>query len=147
VPPGIAEAAAIDYAKTISVATGAGLVVDAKRVPVTQPLVHSIAVKSARENTHRHGSIYPEFKAALRAAANGPVKFYIGIRISGAESQAGASKLHRAEFISRNVFRYSPERRVAHRSGCRWEFGRKKRARSTTPTVRYTEDFSAPPQE
>jgi hypothetical protein len=93
VPHGIAEAAAIDYAKTISVAAGAGLVVaygfGAKRVPVTQPLVHGIANKSARENTRRHGSIYSEFKAALRAAANGPVKFYVGIRIGGAERQTG----------------------------------------------------------
>ena len=93
VPHGIAEPAAIDYASTISAATGAGLVVaygfGAKRVPVTQPLIHGIAFKSTRENTRRGGSIYPEFKAALRTAANGPVKFYVGIRISGAESQAG----------------------------------------------------------
>jgi len=42
----------------------------AKRVPLTQPLVHGIAFKSTRENSRR-GSIYPEFKAALRTAANG----------------------------------------------------------------------------
>ena len=93
VPHGIAEAAAIDYASTISAATGAGLVVaygfGAKRVPVTQPLIHGIAFKSTRENTRRGGSIYSEFKDTLRAAANGPVKLYVGIRIAGAESQAG----------------------------------------------------------
>ena len=106
VPHGIAEPAAIDYAKTISVATGAGLVVaygfGSKRVPVTQPLVQGIAFKSTRENTRRGGSIYPEFKDTLRAAANGPVKFYVGIASAVLRARRGASKLHRAGSLLRN---------------------------------------------
>ena len=74
----------------------------AKRVPLTQPLVHGIALRSAREDSRRGGSIYPEFKAALRIAANGPVKFYVGIRSPVLTAKRGASKSDRADFLLRN---------------------------------------------
>ena len=102
VPHGVVEPAAIDYANSISAETGAALVVaygfGSKRVRVTQPLVSGVTFKSGGESSRRRGSIYPEFKTALRAAANGPVKFYVGIRIAEANS-----KVDRIEVASSGI--------------------------------------------
>jgi hypothetical protein len=91
VPHGIGEPSAVDYARSISNKTGAGLAIaygfQSKRIPVTQPLVRTTAIAFSIYGPTRGGSIYPEFKAALINAANGPVKFYVGIRIADAKSK------------------------------------------------------------
>lgn len=97
---GVVEPAAIDYANSISAETGAALVIaygfGSKRISVAQPLVRRIG--SAVRDPGRRGSIYPEFKAALRTAANGPVKFYVGIRIADPKN-----KTDRIEVVSSGI--------------------------------------------
>jgi len=86
VPHAFTEPAAVEYATGLSAGSGAGIVTaygfGSKRVPVTQPLVHSIPVST--QNPRRRGSIYPEFKSLLQTAAKGPLKFYVGLRIADA---------------------------------------------------------------
>lgn len=95
-PHGIAEPSAVDYAMSISNRTGAGVVIaygfQSKRIPVTQPLVRTAPLATGADNPRQRGSIYPEFKALLGKAANGPLKFYLGIRIA-----EGKSNLDRIE--------------------------------------------------
>jgi hypothetical protein len=90
VPHGVTEAAAIDYATEISDQTDAALVVAygfrAKRIAVSQPLVHSVPFASGADSPSGRGSIYPEFKALLRKTAHGPIKFYVGVRIAAENS-------------------------------------------------------------
>lgn len=86
VPHGTTEAAAIDYGTRLSERTGAALVIahgfGAKRISVTQPIVHSVLFASDGGAMGR-ASVYPQFKALLRKMAGGPVKFYFGIGIAG----------------------------------------------------------------
>jgi hypothetical protein len=95
-PHGIAEPSAVDYATSIGNRTGAGVVIaygfQSKRIPVSQPLVRTVPLASGADDPRRRGSIYPEFKALLGKAANGPLKFYLGIRIA-----EGKSNLDRIE--------------------------------------------------
>ncbi len=90
VPHGLSEPAAVDYGNSIASATGSGIVVaygfSARRVSVTQPLVRSVALQSFPSDPYHRVSIYPEFKALLRRAADGPVKFYVGIRTATKKS-------------------------------------------------------------
>jgi hypothetical protein len=91
VPHGIGEPAAVEYARSITSETGGGLVIaygfQSERIPVTRPLVRTTVISSGLHRPNGPGSIYPEFKAALINAANGPVKFYVGIRIADAQSK------------------------------------------------------------
>lgn len=84
VPHGSLESDAIDYANIISTEIDAGFVVaygfGAKRIAVTQPLVRRIGYDAV--NPPQRGSIYPEFKAALRTVADGDLKIYVGIRLA-----------------------------------------------------------------
>jgi hypothetical protein len=86
VPHGTAEVDAIEYAKTISDRTGAGLVIaygfKANRIPVTQPLIHTTPISWPATDAARPASVYPEFKKFLRSASVGPLRFYVGIRIA-----------------------------------------------------------------
>ena len=96
VPHGMTEPSAVAYATAISNGTGAGLVIaygfGANRIAVSRPLVHRFTLTSDGDKPRRPGSIYPEFKALLGKAANGPLKFYLGIRIA-----EGKSNLDRIE--------------------------------------------------
>ena len=87
VPHGTTEPAAVRYASRIVESTGAGIVVaygfSSKRIAVSQPLVRTVALQASPADPQRPVSIYPEFKAALRSSADGPVKFYIGVRMAG----------------------------------------------------------------
>ncbi len=89
VPHGTADA--IEYAKTISDRTGAGLVIaygfNANRIPVTQPLIHTTPISWRGTDSARPGSVYPEFKKFLRAATVGTLRFYVGIRIAEEANQ------------------------------------------------------------
>ncbi len=86
VPHGLAEPAAVGYADGIAARTGAGVVIaygfGSKRVPVSEPLVRRTGTALGRR-----GSIYPEFKSLLQRAANGPLRFYIGIRVAGTKRE------------------------------------------------------------
>jgi hypothetical protein len=89
-PHGLSEPAAVEYATALSDKTGAGLVIaygfGAKRIPVTQPLVHAYSIATSSHDPHRRDSVYPEFKALLRKLAAGQVKFYVGVRVAKAQS-------------------------------------------------------------
>ena len=92
VPHGTAERDAIEYAKTISDRTGAGLVIaygfKANRIPVTQPLIHTTPISWRATDPVRPASVYPEFKKFLQSANVGPLIFYVGIRIAEEAKQA-----------------------------------------------------------
>jgi hypothetical protein len=89
-PHGLSEPAAVEYATALSDKTGAGLVIaygfGAKRIPVTQPLVHAYSIATSSHDPRRRGSVYPEFKALLRKLAAGQVEFYVGVRVAKAQS-------------------------------------------------------------
>lgn len=84
-PFGLSEPDAVDYATTISDETGAGLVAAygfrSKRVTVEQPLVYTAPHSVVAVKFSSPGSVYPEFGALLRDAADGPLKFYVGVRV------------------------------------------------------------------
>lgn len=86
VPHGAAESDAVDYAKTISDRTGAGLVIaygfKASRIPVTQPHIHTTPISWSAADSVLPTSVFPEFKKVVRSAIVGPLKFYVGIRIA-----------------------------------------------------------------
>jgi hypothetical protein len=85
VPHGTAESGAIEYAKAISDASGAGLLVahgfSAKRVAVTQPLIHTSPIFWGTRDARRQGSVYPQFKEFLQSTIAGPLTFYVGVRL------------------------------------------------------------------
>jgi hypothetical protein len=80
------EPAAVEYATAFSAKSGAGIVAaygfGSKRVPVTQPLVHSIPISSALRDLQHRGSIYPEFKSLLQTVAKSRLRFYVGVRVA-----------------------------------------------------------------
>lgn len=90
---GLSEPAAVEYAKTISDKTGAGLVIAygfaAQRVTVAQPLVFTSPIDVRLGDAQRPGSIYAQYRAHLLNAGHGPIKFYVGVRIAGDERNAG----------------------------------------------------------
>jgi hypothetical protein len=91
VPHGLAEDGAIAYAKRIVSATGAALVIaygfGSRRISVTQPLIGEHLIESGSAGSGRRGSVYPEFKTALLAAANGAIHLYVGVRVAGPQSR------------------------------------------------------------
>jgi hypothetical protein len=83
---GTSEPAAVSYASAIADATGAGIVIaygfGSKRVAVTRPLERTEALKSLPPQQRSRVSIYPEFKTLLQKSAEGPIKFYVGVRVA-----------------------------------------------------------------
>ena len=53
-----------------------------KRIAVSQPVVRRTGTAAGWR-----GSIYPEYKSLLQRAANGPLRFYVGIRFAGTKTQ------------------------------------------------------------
>jgi len=90
VPHGRAEPKAVEYGERISDAIGAGLVVgydfNAKRIPVSQPLVHQSPVGWPAGGARR-GSVYPEFTKLLQETVSGPMQFYVGVRVADNRSE------------------------------------------------------------
>lgn len=88
---GLSEPAAAEYATALSDDTGAGLAIaygfGVKRIPVTQPLVHSYSIATTAQDPRRRGSVYPEFKKVLRRLATDRIKFYVGVRVASAQSE------------------------------------------------------------
>ena len=86
VPHGDGEPEAIAYANDISAATGAGIIIahgfKANRILVAQPRVHQSPIAWTVTNSSRPPSVYPQFRNFLRAAVDGPVTFYVGIRMA-----------------------------------------------------------------
>lgn len=93
IPRGLSEPRAVEYARTISGKTGAGLVIaygfDAQRITVAQPLVYTSPIAVRIGDAQRPGSIYSEFRVLLRNAGLGPLKFYVGLGIAGNERGTG----------------------------------------------------------
>jgi hypothetical protein len=83
-PHGTAEPVAADYARWISEQTGAALVIGygfgAKRLSVARPLVRFVSHSSTSDGPLQRGSVYSEYKELLRQAANGRLRFYVGVR-------------------------------------------------------------------
>jgi hypothetical protein len=82
---GNAEPDAVEYAQSISEASAAALVIaygfGTKQIPVVQPLVHQSLMVRSVTNSGRPASVYSEFKKFLHAAVDGPLEFYVGIRV------------------------------------------------------------------
>jgi hypothetical protein len=93
-PRGLSESAAVEYANTISDKTGAGLVIAygfaTQRVTVAQPLVFTSPIIARIGDSKRPGSIYSQYRALLLSAGRGPLKFYVGVSISGDERNTGS---------------------------------------------------------
>ncbi|MGH7798539.1 MAG: hypothetical protein ACREQ2_27045 [Candidatus Binatia bacterium] len=89
---GSSEPDAAELATALSDETGAGLVIAygfrSKRIPVAQPLVHMSPVMARPADARRPGSVYPQFRALLQNAVDGPLKFYIGVRSAGPKSHS-----------------------------------------------------------
>ena len=87
VPHGTGEPDALDFARSIRAGMGAALVIaydfGSKRIPVAQPLVHTSPIAWPSPDHTRPGSVYPEFKKLLQSAVNGPIKFFVGVRLTG----------------------------------------------------------------
>ncbi|HEY1234360.1 MAG TPA: hypothetical protein VGH22_13370 [Candidatus Binatia bacterium] len=83
VPHGIAEQDAIDYATTVSDATGAGIVIaygfGTKGIAVAHPTIHSPIARSNVPSRDSE-SIYSDFTNFLEASAVGPLRFYVEFR-------------------------------------------------------------------
>ena len=92
VPHGATEPDAIDYAKTVSDATGAGIVIasgfKSKRIAVAQPLLHDSPIAWSSTASMRPRSIYPDFRNLLQASAVGPLKFYVEFRTAAPAGQS-----------------------------------------------------------
>lgn len=86
-----AEPDAKDFAVWISNRTGAGLAIadgfKSKRLTVAQPLVRSGPYLTLSDDPIKRGSVYSEFKRVLKAAANGNIEFYVGVRVAGKEAK------------------------------------------------------------
>ena len=107
-PHGLAEPAAAQYATAISDKTGAGLVIaygfGSRRIAVTRPLVDRYDLTSGSgANRRAPGSIYGEFKTALRNAADGPLRFYLGIRLAEATSESSRIEVTAAGFTIEQI--------------------------------------------
>ena len=53
--------------------------------------MRTVALQASPANPRRRVSIYPEFKTLLRSSADGPIKFYVGVRIAG--EKAGLKRI------------------------------------------------------
>ena len=84
VPRGGSEPAAVEYARFMRDRLGAGLVLAydfaRKRIPVSQPLIHTGPIAWAAPNSVGLGSVYSEFRTLLRSTVGGPIEFYVGLR-------------------------------------------------------------------
>jgi hypothetical protein len=84
VPHGGSEPAAIEYAHSMRHRLGAALVLAydfaRKRMPVSQPLVHTSPISWTTASGVDRGSAYAEFRSLLRSTVGGPLEFYIGVR-------------------------------------------------------------------
>ncbi len=90
VPHGSGEPDAVEYADVIRDGIGAALVIaydfGSKRIPVAQPLVYTSPIVWPASGRARPGSVYSEFKKLLRSSVNGPIKFYVGVRLTKGET-------------------------------------------------------------
>ena len=84
VPRGVTEPTAIKYADTIRDHLDAGLVVaydfENKRIPVSQPLIHTSQISWSAADGVGRDSVYAEFRTLLRSTVDGPIEFYFGLR-------------------------------------------------------------------
>ncbi|HEX7230167.1 MAG TPA: hypothetical protein VF452_07225 [Candidatus Binatia bacterium] len=84
VPHGIAEQDAIDYATTVSDATGARIIIaygfKTKGIAVAHPSIHDSLIASGYVPSRHSESIYSDFTNFLQASAVGPLRFYVGFR-------------------------------------------------------------------
>lgn len=102
VPHGATEPDAIDYAKTISDETGAGIVIasgfKSKQIAVAQPLLHNSPIGWGSTASIRPRSIYSDFKNLLRSSAVGPLRFYVEFRTARAATQSPRIEVASAGF-------------------------------------------------
>jgi hypothetical protein len=84
VPHGGTEPAAVEYAHSIRDHLDAGLVLvydfASKRIPVSQPLIHTSPMSWSAADGVGRGSVYAEFRTLLRSTVDGPIEFYVGLR-------------------------------------------------------------------
>ncbi|HEX5607601.1 MAG TPA: hypothetical protein VFY96_13845, partial [Candidatus Binatia bacterium] len=89
VPHGTTDPDAVDYAKSVSDATGAGIVIaygmKNKRITVAQPVIPNSAVSWNNASATRPGSIYSDFKNSLQSTTVGPIRFYVEFRTARAK--------------------------------------------------------------
>jgi hypothetical protein len=102
VPHGATEPDAIDYAKTISDATGSGIVIasglKSKQIAVAQPLLHNSPIAWSSTASKRPRSIYSDFKNLLRWSAVGSLRFYVEFRTARAATQSPRIEVASAGF-------------------------------------------------
>ena len=88
---GATEPDALDYARTISDATGSGIVIaygmKNKRIAVSEPVILNRAMSRSNAAQTRPQSIYSDFKTLLQSSAVGPLKFYVEFRTARAPAQ------------------------------------------------------------
>ena len=84
VPHGIADQDSIDYATTVSDASGAGIVIaygfKTKGIAVAHPSIHDSLIGRSNVPPRDSESIYSDFTNFLQASAVGPLRFYLGFR-------------------------------------------------------------------
>lgn len=99
VPHGGTEPAAVEYANSMRDHLNAGLVlaydIASKRIPVSQPLIHTSPNSWSAAQAVSRGSVYSEFRSLLRSTVDGPMEFYVGVRAAN-----GASSSRRIEVAS-----------------------------------------------
>jgi hypothetical protein len=100
---GNAEPDAIEYAQSMSAASGAGRVIAygfaANGIAVAQPLIHQQSpIARTVSNSGRPASVYSEFKKFLRAAVDGPLEFYVGVRVADTVQPAARIEVASAGF-------------------------------------------------
>jgi len=81
------EPDALEYARSIGEASGAGLVIaygfGTNGISVAQPVVHHQSpIAWTITDSGRPPSVYSEFKKFLRAAIDAPLGFYVGLRVA-----------------------------------------------------------------
>jgi hypothetical protein len=102
VPYGGTQPDAVDYAQFIRDRTGAGMVIAygfrKRRIPIDRPLVYTSPISWETATSRHPGSVYSEYKKLLRTALNGPLKFYVGVRVADDAGRPGGLEVVAAGF-------------------------------------------------
>jgi hypothetical protein len=84
VPRGGTEPAAVKYAHSMRDSLDAALILaydfTSKRIPLSQPLIHTSSISWSVANGVGRGSVYAEFRTLLRSTVGGSIEFYVGLR-------------------------------------------------------------------
>ena len=103
VPRAGTEPTAIAYADAIRDHIDAGLVAacydfEIKRIPVSQPLIHTSPISWSAAQAVSRGSVYSEFRSLLRSTVDGPMEFYVGVRAAHGTSYSRRIEVASAGF-------------------------------------------------